>query len=607
MQNNKTLPVMSDSNDGAVRDLVISQRMYMLTRSITGIMDSAVEIVTNSYDAYRKKELRYGLSGVPKPIWVTVNYQDRTLVVVDNALGMTGQELITKMGTVGSYSSQAGVRGYFSRGAKDIISIGDITYKCIVGSSYSCVHLTSLSKFIIRDVDKPLADGVRDELGIPSGNGTWVHVKLLPHIKIPDFDRMRFVASYYSMRDIFSDPSVDVRMTVISKDGSQQFGGGLSYTYPALKNPESPLVDVGFVIEGWGDDSACVLQLWELETPGNRTLSSTYRGYGVLVCTDNAIHANEHFSSEVETHPKFNHVRGRLTCPFLDQLMWELEDPVVQDPRNISPVINADRSGLNKRHPFVIDLYRHVSRMIRHVLNQELKRELHDEDLLIDIQDLLTSLDLTPDDFLATDATSSHVPIPDVTKYLHRRRHVVTHENDKAQYQFQDIKPPEPPKPDEPDTNEDERLNDVETGNGNYSHTSTKMQIRIVDGELFERCFNYAFVHNILIVDVSLKDPFIAKSTTPAAAVRGSYDVVDVPVFFQACVTYASLSVAQVILKRRLENMSENEVKLMSRSDVENLEYQLHFNIMPKMHELLSNSTVFDDIVSNNHGAMTFQ
>ena len=49
-----------------------------------------------------------------------------------------------------------------------------------------------------------------------------------------------------------------------------------------------------------------------------------YRHHGILICGDNAIHENVHFSSDIRSHPVFSSIFGRITCSYIEKLMTDL-------------------------------------------------------------------------------------------------------------------------------------------------------------------------------------------------------------------------------------------------------------------------------------------
>lgn len=580
-----------------VRDLQISKRLWNLSRTVVGILDASVEIITNANDAYEKWERMVGQK-LERYIKVEVDYQNHSLVVVDHALGMTGEELVRKMGTVGAYTSEEGIRGYMSRGAKDIISVGNITYTAIKSGRLSQVQLTTRQQFITSVVDRPVVADERDMYHIPK-NGVHVKVDLLKHIKIPALERMSQISKYYSMRDIFSDPNTNVHVVVRDHLGTEVRNKRMIYEFPPVK--AQPLIDTAFVVDGWGEESLTYLQVFELDEPEKVSSISQYRDYGILVATPVAIHANEHFSSAVESHPKFCAIRGRLVCPYLDTLMKNLESEVL-DERNISPIIAADRSGLNSNHPFRIDLYRQVSRMLMYVLNKELSKRL-DPQNLIDLSDLLESLNVDGLSDFSDDIDQEVIEkqIANVAKFLKKKEDLVRQEKD-AKYIFADLEqndqPPPPPDGEDDDgTNGDNVLaDDTESGNG--SRGSCQLKILIVDGERFDRSYVYYFVGQVLVVELSTRDVFIQESVEHAG--DNMYRIVNDTMFFQACVTYVAQAIGAILLKRSLDKMSANERSTMSRADVESLEANTYFNVLPKLHALLTKSDVFKKLVQND-------
>ena len=108
--------------------IVLDTRLWDMSRNISGVIDVCVELIINADDAYRKR-FTPGPITEDVDIRVNIDYKKRYVTVCDDAIGMTFDELMSKMTRVGGYTADTTSRGYFSRGAKYIISIGDAEYE----------------------------------------------------------------------------------------------------------------------------------------------------------------------------------------------------------------------------------------------------------------------------------------------------------------------------------------------------------------------------------------------------------------------------------------------------------------------------------------------
>ena len=100
----------------------ISERAYKYIRQFTikNINDALVELITNATDAYNKTQY------IERVIKINI-YNESRITVTDCAIGLTSDELSKAFLQVGNYTADDTSRGFFSRGAKDISALGNMT------------------------------------------------------------------------------------------------------------------------------------------------------------------------------------------------------------------------------------------------------------------------------------------------------------------------------------------------------------------------------------------------------------------------------------------------------------------------------------------------
>ena len=543
------------------RHLNTSARYQKLSRNISGVPDAVVELITNSDDAYHKG-IRGGVlaADVTRSMDVCVNYHDHTVTLTDQAIGMEGGELDAKMSVIGAYTSEEGVRGYFSRGSKDIIAIGDVTFTTVFNEKVSELTLgwNGLVSVVRKNV--VITPEERLSLDIPVC-GTKVCVSLLKSVRIPTVDNMALTSQCVNLRDIFSDPNTHVQMRVIAENGIQIISTRMTYVAPAQK--PVPMIDVKFAVPGW-PGSVVDFTLYELEK-AEPDVPSIYRTFGVLVCTPTTIHANESFSSQVDSNPMYRLVTGRATTTYIDTLMYQYEwEDATED--NLVPVINSDRTGLNRKHRFIIDMYRHMNHMIIRALSETFVKRLEGDEMLMDIsQILLEHEDDTSFSFLQKVGTlfayTDGGNISRSIRYLDRNTGAILEEAKESKFTFS--KPVDMLK--------------VEKGVGDIDRAKDIIRIRFVEDPAFKLSVRYYQERGTLVIEINRKDYLLSQCLVYQD--DGRIVVKCEETFRVNVIRLISKSISFFMYERYLDTLSVNEIALMEdhdrRTGRDEMEYKL--------------------------------
>jgi hypothetical protein len=83
---------------------------------------------------------------------------------------------------------------------------------------------------------------------------------------------------------------------------------------------------------------------------------------GLLLCGAKAIYENSLF--DLQAQPETRWIRGRATCPGIDQLIRDYDRLGPVEGENDSRLVDRDRSGLSKTHPFRIALAGQISPLL---------------------------------------------------------------------------------------------------------------------------------------------------------------------------------------------------------------------------------------------------
>ena len=177
--------------------------------AIRDIFDAFVELVTNADD-------RYQIVGGSGRIEIEVQRRRGArskIRVRDFADGMTQDTMDQKLSRLGGRESGLAegeaVRGTNSRGAKDIASLGHVTFDSIAGDGQ--YHRCEISPFM-EYVSYPPAlvtEEIRTQIGIEEGTGTRATIELNDDQSIPLHDNLvKKLSQLVSLRDILNQREV---------------------------------------------------------------------------------------------------------------------------------------------------------------------------------------------------------------------------------------------------------------------------------------------------------------------------------------------------------------------------------------------------------------
>ena len=235
--------------------LNIGTRAYKYIRmgAIKSVNDALIELITNAHDAYNKD------SSLPKPnkICIMCNYENKKLLkeisVIDNAIGLNGDNMVKNFLTVGNYTSSDNSRGFFSRGAKDVSNIGNVTFESIKDNKYTKVEINTegMGRIVLKNIDA--TEDLRKSTKI-SKNGLKVNIKLLPPFKkITPSQLKKQLSDHYALRDIISDKNFDLCVCYMGKCCESGEDCHICYHRP---EDEQLLVESKYLLKKYGNAEA---------------------------------------------------------------------------------------------------------------------------------------------------------------------------------------------------------------------------------------------------------------------------------------------------------------------------------------------------------------
>jgi hypothetical protein len=546
-----------------------------MTGSVSSIIDGTIELVTNAKDAYE----RDNLSGT---IYVDIDYAAHTVTVTDNAGAMTRDELVAKIATIGSFTSEVGTRGFFSRGTSDLVAIGDVYFTSVKLGLLNTLHMKpDLTAEFMHEVSQNITQQQRLDLRIPE-NGTAVKIQVAPFVFFPTIERMTNIRKHYALRDIFNSDECPTICTITTSQNIMAYNGVLRYDYPAVAAGTIPLIDEVVHVSGYPSEATFHIKMHRLHADyvvTNR--EALYREHGFLIGTSNANHSNSVIHADLELHPMFTKVRAEIRCDYLDVLMHRLGTSE-QTSDNIAPCIRADRTGLNHTHPFVRALHMQLYNMIRYVFGKEMELSLEgpNQNLFLDIQGLLeevkTITNMTFSEELSevyNYAEDPNANFEKVTNFLQIKETEILHEGGgPAVYDFRNIA--------------------VQTSpTGNLRAVGSSLEIKLEQG--LDTAFRLFHLEDVLRIVINIDDALVRPTVTDM------YKITDVDAFVLAISRLVSSALARQLVNAEFTQAlagehSGNVNEIMEMND------QLEYIILPRVLALISSETTLRLLVVND-------
>ncbi len=282
---------------------------------------------------------------------------------IDDGEGVDADLIDSRLGALGVDPPNAGQRGMFGRGLRDVwLAQGAGRIEGVRGGRaveswffpapgddpYAFLH--------VRDAPATLAD--LEALAVEA-SGTRVTVPLAA-ARLPPPGRLRtLVSQLVQLRPILEDPS---RALYLEHDGQTTE----LITYPAPKpDPERPVLFDGEVQVARDITARIVVR--RAQEPLSAGFSRATRRGGLLVRSRRAAH--ETTLASFEGRPGARHLYGEVVCDAIEQLQRRALDRPRPDL-----VVKVDRSGLNEHHPVVKDLYAAIDRVLTPIVAAEERR-----------------------------------------------------------------------------------------------------------------------------------------------------------------------------------------------------------------------------------------
>jgi hypothetical protein len=338
------------------------------------------ELVTNADAAIaaagRRRgriELRFG---APEPDFVRAWKRDlrrlnvpallawrHEVVCTDDGEGLDADAVDRRLGALGVTPEQAGQRGLFGRGLRDVwlaqgggriqgVRSGRVVetwfFPAPGDEPYVYVHV----------VDEPASAPARGAVAI-EGEGTRVTVPLALGRLPPNARLRRLVSDLVQLRPILEDPARELLLELPGEPLEV-----VAYS-PPEPDPERPVLFDEEVELQRGVSARIIVRRAAQQIPLSPS-RATRRG-GLVVRSGRAAH--EATLAGLEGRPGARHLFGEIWCDAIERMQREALD----SPRP-QVVVRVDRSGLNEAHPLVRRLYAAVERVLRPLVEAEERR-----------------------------------------------------------------------------------------------------------------------------------------------------------------------------------------------------------------------------------------
>ena len=550
-------------------DLIFTSRLYKYIKSsaVTNMTQAYVELITNCYDAYNKGDFD------KKIINITANLDTRMFCVYDQAVGLTYDEMMKCFAQVGSYTSTTTSRGYFSRGAKDISAIGDVRFRSIKNNKISEIILTTNDTVITKRKDEDVNDDDRDDLDI-YGNGLWVCITLKSGISLPTVEELENTKNYYSLRDIFADTDVSIHLKVI-KESNIVYNSNITYTNPAVKKL---LIHEEYEVEGY-EGVKSTFKLEYLEEPGNINDHGSFMSHGILVSSNNAIHEISTLYNDIRSHPYIGHLRGRIDCPYINELMYKFdEDP--NQPNNPFPIIDHSRlNGLDRSHPFTKALFRIPHKQILLVLQDLYSDGVLNEDFSDNLMSLFKNVELFGENFFKEMVQAVYnYKIIDTEKtnaYLLKKvsSGIITSIDKNSKYHFDEtfIK---------------------ESSKSNIKSLAPKLNILFTERDFLKNSYYIYRINNDIYLEINLNDYLVSRYIQ-----RDNFNKIQFTEVNGASMLLISV-ISEALSRESIREKEENLDKTYGIDELFNEFEKIRSTLIPKLYDL---------IVADNMKNLTFK
>jgi hypothetical protein len=310
------------------------------------VIRALIELITNSDDAYQSEsggDIVIEINSVSPPEGYKFEISVR-----DRARGLTAEEMESKLTVLGgdnaNFAADSKTRGLLGRGAKDVASLGAITFEGVRNGKYTTLTLDHLGKYALSP-EVIVTNAILDRMGLAKGeNGFTATAHAVQKVTLPKADSLQVkLQSHVQLREL-----LDRREVVLVDSRSKQKRVRLLPPDP-VKNV---ILEKEIHIPDF--DTIAKLRIEKLDVASTRPVDE-YTLNGILIKSGVTIYQNSLFGREA--HSQAPYITGVLECELINDLIREYDNgnATIENPNRL---VSRTRDGLNKSHPFTKALFR---------------------------------------------------------------------------------------------------------------------------------------------------------------------------------------------------------------------------------------------------------
>jgi hypothetical protein len=330
------------------------------------VIRALVELITNCNDSYHRIED----AGIETSGLIIVEVERKVaqpslIRVIDNAEGMTPDDLDLKVGRYGEATSGfregRSVRGLWGRGLKDsFFGLGHGSVSSVRDGKFSRCTLKVINGKPTYQREKSLraSRAIKNQFELSFGVGTSMEIVVAREdIRIPQFDTLRRnLERHFELRAVMNNRKRTVLLRDIDGRGKMRNEVQLTHKPPIGKQ----VLDTTFEIPGFM--AAGHLQVFRADEPlSTPAEEGDYADGGILVVSRGVVLSLTLFKFEHNEHA--SRFYGSINCDYLHELLSSDDS-----------VLTATRDGLNWRHPFARILKSIIEAHLDPLVDEERKR-----------------------------------------------------------------------------------------------------------------------------------------------------------------------------------------------------------------------------------------
>lgn len=298
------------------------------------IVRALIELITNSDDAY-------GSSPGPITIRITATDDEQHPVEIqisDAAIGLTAEGLearLAKLGVSKDAAEAPNARGLFGRGARDVASIGTLTFKAIRDEKYSELRITDFNYEFLA-TNAPATPEHRSVLLLDAGqNGFTNIVRVAAKVTVPSGAKLeRRLSEHAQLRDL-----VRRREVILFDSRGAEFHARLQP--PSMP---TPVADEEVTVKGY-DPIRITLRRLDERSSGPVT---PYSRHGLLVKSGVSVFENSWLG--LENRPEALYFCGEIEAPQIIDIIHAFDRK--NSLGGTTRLLRRDRDGLQRDHEY---------------------------------------------------------------------------------------------------------------------------------------------------------------------------------------------------------------------------------------------------------------